>query len=263
MRMCDLVFWKILLSISILCPNLSAAQSTQNTFRSKDQAIAKVSELYLYTPLINQYSYSALEWIQNSQQVDKRIKDTLAKDYTVEALNRRLTVNLETQLNAADLKTSLQWLLSNKGKKIIELEKAFRDPMLPIKAKRWANKIAKPDILRIRQIRAWLKITQRPKFNFELYEMAETQIIKASWKNNNGPTDITEDQLEYVIIEKLSPYKKQLEKQHLVDALYVYKSLSDKELEEYLKFLMTKPSLVTRETYYRTIRKIIKKSQNI
>lgn len=214
------------------------------------------NELYVKSGLEKEVSHLpetiSAAFIQAAQQDEflmrlprstiSRINDQIYNSFSLKRFKNILISEMQSDLNAADIRKVIKWLDSPLGIKCTNLEDAASTAEAFKEIQSYAAKLEKypPDSNRLKLLQRWDSAIRGTEFLVELAISTQlaTEVGILAALHTDQPLDVSKIRKE---IEKSRPQIEEMMKAYMnVAMLYTYDSLADSELEEYILFANSK-----------------------
>jgi hypothetical protein len=179
------------------------------------------------------------------------IKELLAESFAADNLNAMVLRHMEAQMSQDEMQRTLNWLNSPFGKKSTQLYKASLSPKAPAKLQEFINTMQQspPSSTRMKLIQELASATKTTAITLEI--AVNTQLVVTTVITATLPT--LQQRPFSGILDEVDKNRPLLEPRvdqqitHLL--LYIYRSLSDAELAQYITFAKSS----TGAQYYRSM----------
>lgn len=220
------------LTFSLIIPAFAAERS------------ASIKELMDKSGMTNQLgsmvesALSSFEQIRTAvpEEARDQIKKSYAKAYNIGRLTQAIAKSLEENLTDADIKGTLEWLNSPLGRKITQLEEKASTAQGTQDIVEFMKHPSEISDDRQNLIQRLDSVIHGTEMAVEMYMNSMVTMTTAMHSVINDPNKLPLDQMIKGAESARPEIEAQMEQSVFGSSLYMYQSLTDEELEKYIKF---------------------------
>ena len=233
------ILWMIVL---LMLPVISQAQHQNDRIQSlyvKSGIDKQVRQLPL---LIRASVVQALEQDDRIKELPRHTKSAIIgsvqQGFSPERIKKTIIKEVKASMTVKDLDTVLKWLNSPFGKKLTRLEEAASTPETLSDVKKFAARLkqAPPAAKRLDILRRLDAAVKATETNVEIAMNTQLAVALAVVKSLPREQQGSFKDIAAQLKKNRPQIEAVMKSQTLVFALYTYQSLTDKELESYIRF---------------------------
>ena len=233
------ILWMIVL---LMLPVISQAQHQNDRIQSlyvKSGIDKQVRQLPL---LIRASVVQALEQDDRIKELPRHTKSAIIgsvqQGFSPERIKKTIIKEVKASMTVKDLDTVLKWLNSPFGKKLTRLEEAASTPETLSEIKKFAARLkqAPPAAKRLDILRRLDAAVKATETNVEIAMNTQLAVALAVVKSLPREQQGSFKDIAAQLKKNRPQIEAVMKSQTLVFALYTYQSLTDKELESYIRF---------------------------
>ena len=170
------------------------------------------------------------------------LNNALAHAYNVDQMESRLVETVGRELNEESTRQALQWYQSPIGEKVTRLEKAAYAPDAQEHMQEFAERLVRHPIpqQRFEQIQRLDKATNSTELGMDLILITALSTTAAVNATLPSSKQIDPSQIQDELSEQRQQMKEALQHQTAGGFLYLYHTLNDREMSQYLEFVESK-----------------------
>ena len=233
------ILWMIVL---LMLPVISQAQHQNDRIQSlyvKSGIDKQVRQLPL---LIRASVVQALEQDDRIKELPRHTKSAIIgsvqQGFSPERIKKTIIKEVKASMTVKDLDTVLKWLNSPFGKKLTRLEEAASTPETLSEIKKFAARLkqAPPAAKRLDILRRLDAAVKATETNVEIAMNTQLAVALAVVKSLPDEQQESFEDIAAQLKKNRPQIEAVMKSQTIVFALYTYQSLTDKELESYIRF---------------------------
>ena len=233
------ILWMIVL---LMLPVISQAQHQNDRIQSlyvKSGIDKQVRQLPL---LIRASVVQALEQDDRIKELPRHTKSAIIgsvqQGFSPERIKKTIIKEVKASMTVKDLDTVLKWLNSPFGKKLTRLEEAASTPETLSEVKKFAARLkqAPPAAKRLDILRRLDAAVKATETNVEIAMNTQLAVALAVVKSLPREQQGSFKDIAAQLKKNRPQIEAVMKSQTIVFALYTYQSLTDKELESYIRF---------------------------
>ena len=233
------ILWMIVL---LMLPVISQAQHQNDRIQSlyvKSGIDKQVRQLPL---LIRASVVQALEQDDRIKELPRHTKSAIIgsvqQGFSPERIKKTIIKEVKASMTVKDLDTVLKWLNSPFGKKLTRLEEAASTPETLSEIKKFAARLkqAPPAAKRLDILRRLDAAVKATETNVEIAMNTQLAVALAVVKSLPREQQGSFKDIAAQLKKNRPQIEAVMKSQTIVFALYTYQSLTDKELESYIRF---------------------------
>ncbi len=233
--------------LCILLPSLSFGEETQQSknklileILEKSGAKQQIEAIPMVVQSLIQIQLAA-QGMNNNQELSLAIQKSFEKFFLAENMIKAITKHFEANFNRTHLEKYLEWLNTDFGRKITDLEIKGSSPeaVFAIMAYSFQIQANPPEEKRMKLSQELIKILDVEKQGAKKSEAIFIKMIEGMNKNLSEEQKLSGDIIENIKLTVKKSAEDQMNMLLIPTILYIYQSLSDDEFEKYTDFLKT------------------------
>jgi hypothetical protein len=166
------------------------------------------------------------------------LMDAVSKAYDPAAMKRTMAARLRKDLDPADIDAAMAWLNSPLGRRITLLEEEHSTPEAMQRMQAWVQaQKTPPPAPRMELIRRFDQAIGVTEFTVASIKHSQLAMVAAATATRSAAEQRTAfDKVNEVFVQRHAEFTQTVVQQTLPHMLYIYRSLTDAELGQYIAF---------------------------